>query len=72
MTIDELKEAFGQKEVNDDIWMELIKEVDANSDGKVHISLVFSMFSLYYLDFLQRIQRNDVEAPLVQFFVSHI
>lgn len=35
MTVDELKEAFGQKEVDDEVWLELIKEVDANSDGKV-------------------------------------
>lgn len=35
LTPDELKEAFGQKGANDTLWAELIKEVDANSDGKV-------------------------------------
>lgn len=35
LTVNELKEIFGGGRVPDDIWEQIIQEVDANGDGEV-------------------------------------
>jgi len=44
VTADELKEVFNpgnQRDINDNVWVELIREVDQNGDGRVTNFLVF-------------------------------
>ena len=36
VSIAELKEIFGGKDVSEDVWKELLKEVDDNGDGEVN------------------------------------
>lgn len=44
ITADELQEVFSNgKQVQENVWVDLIKEVDKNSDGKVN---VFGAYSL--------------------------
>jgi len=53
ISIDEIKGIFGSDEtaVSDEVWKELLAEVDANGDG--------SVFKIYLsLDKLLRVQRN--------------
>ena len=37
MSIDELKEIFGGGKIPDEVWKEMIKEVDQNGDGEISL-----------------------------------
>jgi len=43
LTLGEIKEVFRAKNINDDVWKDIIKEVDDNGDGKVIKILHFKL-----------------------------
>ncbi len=55
------------KEYNDDLWPLLVKEVDANSDGRVKKKIK----NLRDIDFIFRIQGYDVQT-LVKILIYHL
>ena len=65
ITVDELRETFNPgslKEISDNVWEELLKEVDENSDGKV-------IFRLYYLtiSIMKQISLNEFKDMMMKF-----
>ena len=45
LDIDELKEVFSGAAIPDDVWDEVIKEVDENKDGEVKINIFIALRS---------------------------
>ncbi len=55
LTADELKEVFNPgntKDIDDGVWLELIKEVDQNGDNKVPFYIIKPLLKNLFLDLL--------------------